>query len=67
MANMISAFPTFHFYVKGQKVDEMKGADPRRLEQIVLKHKVSNYFILSYLHTFNITPPPTHTHTPLTM
>lgn len=37
----ISSIPTFHFIVKGQLVDEMKGADPGSLEQKVVTHKVS--------------------------
>lgn len=36
----ISSIPTFHFIVKGQLVDEMKGADPKALEQKVQQHKV---------------------------
>lgn len=39
----ISAFPTFHFYVNGQKVDEMKGADSRTLENKVNQHKTSSF------------------------
>ncbi len=36
----ISSIPTFHFMVKGSLVDEMKGADPRVLEQKVTQYKV---------------------------
>ena len=36
----ISSIPTFHFIVKGNLVDEMKGADPRVLEQKVNQYKV---------------------------
>lgn len=36
----ISSIPTFYFFVRGQKVDEMKGADPRGLEDKVARHKV---------------------------
>ena len=36
----ITSIPTFFFYVNGVKVDEMRGADPRGLEQKILQHKV---------------------------
>ena len=36
----IQSIPTFFFYVKGNKVDEMKGADPMGLEGKVIQHKV---------------------------
>ena len=32
MANAVSAFPTFKFFVSGKQVDELKGADQRTLE-----------------------------------
>ena len=38
MSAMISAFPTFKFFVNGQQVDEMRGANPRGLEDMVIKH-----------------------------
>ena len=37
----ISSIPTFHFILRGQLVDEMKGANPVTLEQKVQQHKVS--------------------------
>ena len=39
-AKRISAMPTFHFYVKGSLVDEMKGANAPQLEQKVIALKV---------------------------
>lgn len=36
----IQSIPTFHFYVKGKLVDEMKGANSAALEQKVVQHKV---------------------------
>jgi thioredoxin 1 len=36
----ISSIPTFHFIVKGNLVDELKGANPQALEQKVMQHKV---------------------------
>lgn len=36
----ISAMPTFHFYVKGTLVDEMKGADAAMLESKIQQHQV---------------------------
>lgn len=38
-AKRISAMPTFHFYAKGQLVEEMKGANPSEFEKNILKHK----------------------------
>lgn len=35
----ISAMPTFQFYKGGEKVDEMRGADAARLEQLISEHK----------------------------
>lgn len=35
----ISAMPTFQFYKDGAKVDEIRGADVPRLEQLISKHK----------------------------
>ncbi|KAI8376184.1 PITH domain-containing protein [Radiomyces spectabilis] len=37
----ISAMPTFQFYLRGNKIDEMKGANPPQLEQLVKKHSGS--------------------------
>lgn len=37
----VSAFPTFHFFVNGNKVDEMRGANPSALESKVTSLKVS--------------------------
>jgi hypothetical protein len=39
MSRGIRAFPTFHFFIKGNKVDEMRGADAGKLEQMVVKNK----------------------------
>lgn len=36
----IQSIPTFHFYVRGQLKDEMKGANPMALEQKINAHKV---------------------------
>ena len=36
----ISSLPTFQFFVKGNQVDEIKGADPAKLEGKVNQHKV---------------------------
>ena len=36
----ISSLPTFQFFVKGNQVDEMKGADPSALEAKVNQYKV---------------------------
>lgn len=41
MSRGIRAFPTFHFIIKGNKVDEMRGADAGKLEQMVVKNKAS--------------------------
>mmetsp|Transcript_9996 Transcript_9996/g.15979 ORF Transcript_9996/g.15979 Transcript_9996/m.15979 type:complete len:105 (-) Transcript_9996:286-600(-) len=35
----IQAMPTFMFYKGGSKIDEMKGADPNKLMQLVAKNK----------------------------
>ncbi|GJQ13870.1 hypothetical protein GpartN1_g5661.t1 [Galdieria partita] len=34
----ISAMPTFHFYKDNKKVDELVGADPNTLENLIKKH-----------------------------
>ena len=39
MSAGIRAFPTFQFFINGNKVDEMKGASPQALENKVLGHK----------------------------
>ena len=36
----ISSLPTFQFFIKGNQVDEMKGADASTLESKVVQHKV---------------------------
>ncbi|XP_073408548.1 thioredoxin-like isoform X2 [Dendrobates tinctorius] len=33
----IRAMPTFHFYKDGEKVDELSGADPDKLESLIKK------------------------------
>ena len=38
MTKRIQAFPTFHFYIGGRLVEEMRGADARRLESLVQTH-----------------------------
>jgi hypothetical protein len=30
--------PTFHFYRAGQKLAELKGANPQKLEELLQKH-----------------------------
>ena len=35
----ISSLPTFQFFVKGNQVDEIKGADKNALEAKVIQHK----------------------------
>jgi len=35
----IRAMPTFHFYKDGQKIEEMMGADQKKLADIVAKNK----------------------------
>jgi thioredoxin len=34
----VSAMPTFQFYVKGKKVEELVGASPDKLTQLIQKH-----------------------------
>jgi hypothetical protein len=41
MSLRVSAFPTFYFYVNGSKVDEIKGANPRSIEDKVIQYKTS--------------------------
>jgi len=38
----IQSIPTFHFFVKGQLVDEMKGANPATLEEKINQHGVAS-------------------------
>lgn len=38
----VSAMPTFHFYLGGRKVDELRGADPQRLQELVARHGASS-------------------------
>jgi len=40
-ANGISAMPTFLFLKNGQKVDQLVGANPRMLRDLVAKHTAS--------------------------
>ena len=35
----IQCMPTFQFYKNGKKVDEMSGADPNKLKELVEKNK----------------------------
>lgn len=35
----VKAMPTFQFYKKGTKIDEMNGADKDKLVALVQKHK----------------------------
>ena len=35
----IQAMPTFQFYRNGTKIDELRGADPNALQQMILKNK----------------------------
>ena len=50
----MSAFPTFQFYKNGTKVDEMRGANARRLEDLIIKH-ISP---IGYLQEANINMKP---------
>lgn len=34
----VTAMPTFHFYQGGRKVDELRGADPNRLQDLIKRH-----------------------------
>lgn len=34
----VTAMPTFHFYFGGRKVDELRGADSNRLQELVARH-----------------------------
>ena len=36
----IRAMPTFHIFVKGERVEEIIGADPRKLEEAIKKFAV---------------------------
>jgi len=35
----IKAMPTFHFYKNGEKIDELVGANPEKLEEMIKKNK----------------------------
>jgi thiol-disulfide isomerase/thioredoxin len=35
----IRAFPTFHFYMNGRKIDQLEGADPSELERRIARHR----------------------------
>lgn len=37
----VDAYPTFHFYVGGGKVDECRGANIQAVERKTLQHKAS--------------------------
>lgn len=39
MANGVSAFPTFQYFLNGNKVDELKGANARELENKIIQHR----------------------------
>lgn len=41
IASGVKAFPTFHFYAGGSKVDESRGANIQVVEQKALQHKAS--------------------------
>lgn len=60
----VKSFPTFHFYINGAKVDEMSGANPQKLENMVTTLKASAgqpSFASGSGHTLgagaNFTPP----------
>jgi thioredoxin-like negative regulator of GroEL len=35
---LLQAMPTFHFLKNSELVDEFKGADPKKLKELVAKH-----------------------------
>eukprot|EP00013_Stygamoeba_regulata_P023087 CAMPEP_0177649036 /NCGR_PEP_ID=MMETSP0447-20121125/11153_1 /TAXON_ID=0 /ORGANISM="Stygamoeba regulata, Strain BSH-02190019" /LENGTH=105 /DNA_ID=CAMNT_0019151729 /DNA_START=144 /DNA_END=461 /DNA_ORIENTATION=- len=35
----VSAMPTFVFYKNGNRIDDLVGADPNKLEDLIKKHK----------------------------
>jgi hypothetical protein len=39
----IQSFPTFHFYLKSNKIDELVGASETKLEVKVLQHKAQSF------------------------
>lgn len=41
MANGVGAFPTFQYFLNGNKVDELKGANARELENKIIQHKAN--------------------------
>jgi thioredoxin 1 len=38
MIKKIEAYPTFHFYKNGSLIDEVRGADPKQLENLVIRY-----------------------------
>jgi hypothetical protein len=39
MANGVNAFPTFQYFLNGNKVDELKGANAKELENKIIQHR----------------------------
>jgi UBX domain-containing protein 1/4 len=40
----VRAMPTFKFFINSKQVDELQGADPAKLEELVVKHRVAPAF-----------------------